>query len=78
MSDLPLGPWQHLSMDFWGPTQSGEYLFVFIDNYPQFPEIDIVNSTSAKSTIRKQDKMLSTMGIPLKLTSDNGSPFNNI
>ena len=70
MPELPLGPWKHLSMDFWGPTQSGEYLFVFIDNYSRFPEIEIVNSTSAKSTIRKLDKMLSTMGIPLKLTSD--------
>ena len=76
MSELPLDPWKHLSMEFWGPTQSGDYLFVFIDNYSRFPEIEIVNSTSAKSTIRKLDKILSTMGIPLKLTS--GPPFNSI
>ena len=77
MSELPLGSWKHLSMDFWGPTQSGEYLFVFIDNYSRFPEIEIVNSTPAKSTICKLDKMLSTMGVPLKLSSENG-PFNSI
>ena len=64
-------------MDF-GVLHSGEYLFVFIDNYSRFPEIEIVNSTSAKSTIRKLDKILSTMSIPLKLTSDHGPPFNSI
>ena len=51
---------------------------MLIDNYSRFPEIEIVNSTSAKSTIPKLDKILSTMGIPLKITSDNGPPFNSI
>ena len=78
VSELSLGPWKHLSMDFWGPTQSGEYLFVFIDNYSRFPEIEIANSTSAISTIRKLGKMLSTIGIPLVSFSDNRPPFNSI
>ena len=76
VSELPSGPWEQLSMDFWGPTPSGEYLFVLIDNYSLFPEIEIVSSTSAKATIPKLDKILSAMGIPSTITSDNGPPFN--
>ena len=78
VSELPSGPWECLSMDFWGPTYNGEYLLVLIDNYSRFPEIEIVSSTSAKSTIPKLDKILSSMGIPSKIISDNGPPFNSI
>ena len=54
------------------------YLLTIIDNYSRFPEIEIVSSTSAKSTIPKLDKILSSMGIPSKIISDNGPPFNSI
>ena len=72
MSELPGGPWDQLSMDFWGPIPSGEYLLVVIDNYSRFPEVEIVASTSAKTVIPKLDKILSTMGIPVTIISDNG------
>ena len=42
VSELPSGPWEQLSLDFWGHTNSGEYIFVLIDNYSQFHEIEML------------------------------------
>ena len=64
-------------MDFYGPIpNTGQYLLVLIDIYSKFPEIEIVNSTEAKACIPKMDKIFATHGIPAKLKSDNGPPFN--
>ena len=64
-------------MDFYGPiSNTGQYLLVLIDIYSKFPEIEIVNSTEAKACIPKMDKIFATHGIPAKLKSDNGPPFN--
>ena len=41
-SDLPNGPWQQVEMDFQGPYPNGEYIFVMIDQYSQWPEIKIL------------------------------------
>ena len=41
-------------MDFLGPRPSGEYLMVVIDEYSRFPEVEIVTTTSARSTIPTQ------------------------
>ena len=47
-----------------------------VDTYSKFPEIEVVNSTEAKACIPKLDKIFATHGIPSKLKSDNGPPFN--
>ena len=67
-------PWHTLHMDFCGPFTSGEYLFVVIDAYSRFPEVDIVRSTSASAIIPKLDRMFATHGIPTIVCSDNGPP----
>ena len=77
VSLLPSGPWEELSVDLWGPTPEGDYLLVLIDHYSRFPEVDFVRSTSANTVILKLDRMLSSMGVPTKINSDNGSPFNS-
>ena len=77
MSQLPDCPWQELSMDFFGPLSNGDYLFVVIDDYSRFPEVEIVKSTSATATIPKLDKILSSYGVPKIIRSDNGPPFNS-
>ena len=62
---------------FLGPLPSGEYLMVVIDKYSRFPEVEIVTSTSARSTIPpKLDAIFARQGIPDFLKSDNGLPFN--
>ena len=77
MSPLPPKPWHTLNMDFCGPLPTGEYLFVIIDAYSRFPEVEIVHSTSAKAIIPKMDQIFSTHGIPDTLRSDNGLPFTS-
>ena len=77
MTKLPDGPWQKLSADFCGPLPTGDYLLVVIDEYSRYPEVEILKSTSAKATIPKFDKILSTHGIPIEIKTDNGPPFNS-
>ena len=65
-------------MDFLGPLPSGDYLMVVIDEYSRFPEVEIVTSTSARSTIPKLDAIFARQGIPEVLKSDNGPRFNGV
>ena len=37
MSTLPRGTWLELSIDFWGPLPTGEYLLVIIDGVLSLP-----------------------------------------
>ncbi len=70
-------PWQSLAIDFYGPIpRSGQYLLVVIDTYSKFPEVEIVKSTSVKACIPKLDRIFATHGIPRKIRTDNGPPFN--
>jgi transposase InsO family protein len=46
------------------------------DSYSKFPEVEIVKSTSAKAYIPKLDCIFATHGIPKKIKTDNGPPFN--
>ncbi|CAB3993228.1 PREDICTED: uncharacterized protein K02A2.6-like [Paramuricea clavata] len=62
---------------FCGPLPTGDYLLVVIDEYSRYPEVEIPKSTSAKATIPKFDKILSTHGIPIEIKTDNGPPFNS-
>ncbi|KAK3763364.1 hypothetical protein RRG08_031862, partial [Elysia crispata] len=74
---LPKHPWDELSADFAGPFPSGELLLIVIDDYSRFPEVQIVNSTSARTTIPKLMEMFSRFGTPSVLKTDNGAPFNS-
>ena len=49
MITLSQAPWQYLSADFCGPLPSGDMLFVVIDEYSLYPEVEIVRSTSANT-----------------------------
>ena len=64
-----------LSADFYGPLPTGEYLIVVTDDYSRFPIVDIVYSTSARVVVPVLDKTFSIFGIPDKLKTDNGPPF---
>ena len=77
MTELPKGPWEHVKADFFGPLPSGDYILEVVDVYSRSLEIEIVRSTSVESTVPKLDKMFSAFGIPDKLTTDNGPPFNS-
>ena len=77
MSPLPPEPWHTVHMDFCGPFPTGEYLFVIINAYSWFPEVDIVHSTSASAIIPRMDRVFCTHGNPHIVRSDNGPPFTS-
>jgi hypothetical protein len=75
MTELPQAPWQQLSVDFCGP--SGDMLFVVIDKYLRYPEVEVVRSTSANTVIPKFDRILPTHGIPAEIKCDSGLLFQS-
>ena len=77
MGELPNAPWQSVVTDYYGPLATGEHLIVTIDEYSRFPIVKITNSTSPKSAIPKYDEVFSEFGIPDRIRSDNGSPYNS-
>ena len=47
-TDLPSGPWEHLSADMLGLLPDGNYVFVLVDLYNRFFEIAITKTISAE------------------------------
>ena len=75
-TETPSQPWSHLHMNFLGPFLTGEMLFVLIDSYSKFPEIEIMKTTTAAALIPKLDRIFATHGLPTKITSDTVPPYN--
>ncbi len=73
---LPAAPWTEVSVDFAGPFPNGDYLLVVVDDYSRYPEVEIVGTTSAKSTIPRLDAIFACQGIPKQVKNDNGHPFS--
>ena len=40
-TSLPTWPWQDLAIDVLGPLSSGQYLFLVVDNFSRYYEIEI-------------------------------------
>ena len=72
---VPKQPWERVHIDhaFWG----NKVMLVAIDVYSKWPEVHVVNSTSAKQTIEKLQSVFAVHGSPVILVSDNGSPFQS-
>jgi hypothetical protein len=62
-------------MDFCGPFPTGETVFVVIDSYSKFPEVEIMKSTTASAVTNRLDRMFAVHGIPFEIYSNNGPPF---
>ena len=75
MTETPSKPWENVAADFCGPYPSGELIFVVIYERTRYPEVEIMNNTSAESTIIAMEKMFATHGYLEKLKSDHGPPF---
>ena len=70
-------PWTSIAIDFYGPIpKTRQYVLVVIDTYSKFPEVEIGNSTEAKTCIPKLDTIFARYGISSKIQTDNGPPFN--
>ena len=77
MTSLPERPWESLYMDFCGPFPTGESALVVIDSYSRFPEVELMKTTTATATIKRLERIFATHGLPEKVTSDNGPPFQS-
>ena len=47
-TELPTAPWQHLTADLLGPLPSGDYVFVVVDYYSRFFEMEFTKSTTSE------------------------------
>ena len=73
-SDIPETAWHTLSVNFGGPYPDGHYNLVIIDKRTRFPVTE--QATSCRTTCDKLRKVFAMHGIPERLESDNGPPFN--
>lgn len=74
---IPTHAWDTVYVDFLGPLPTGDLLLVMIDGRTRFPEVEVVRSTNAQSTIQCFDRVFATPGLPRVIVSDNGSPFQS-
>ena len=77
MNELPPTPWHTLHLDHCGPFPTGEYILVIIDVYTRYPEIAIVKSTSAFTTINHLSPIIATHGLPPRVKTENGPSFSS-
>ncbi|XP_053391969.1 uncharacterized protein K02A2.6-like [Mercenaria mercenaria] len=75
---LPEGPWQYLSIDLMGPfPNKGDYVFVVIDYFSRWYELDIMKSITSSKIIESLDKMFVTHGLPTLIRSGNAPNFKS-
>ena len=72
---LPNGPWMELAADFMGPLPNGDYLFVVVDYFSRYFEVEIMRETTSSNTIASLRKMFARFGLPQGLRTDNGPQF---
>ena len=46
---LPSGPWQEVTIDLSGPLTSGDYIFVVIDYFCHYLELDVIKTVTTES-----------------------------
>ncbi|XP_055604197.1 uncharacterized protein K02A2.6-like [Uranotaenia lowii] len=75
--ELPSGPWQHVAIDFLGPLPSGHYLFVVVDYFSRYIEVEIMTKTDTTETVKRLNVIFSRFGLPFSITADNGPQFSS-
>lgn len=74
-TELPSRPWEHLAMDFLGPLPSGHHIFVLIDYYSRYFEIEVMTKIDSAATIRRLRVIFARFGLPISITADNVRQF---
>ena len=72
--DIPAKPWQRLHIDFAGPYRGKMWMLV-VDAYSKWPDVVMMESTTAETTIKHLQQIFATHGLPLQIVSDNGPQF---
>ena len=76
-SEMPRGPWQEVSADFFGPMPNGYYWFVNSCDYSKWVSVTRMSSVSYDHVEPILIKLFTTFGIPLFYKTDNGAPFQS-
>ena len=76
MSPMPNGPWEELSIDIFGPMKNGKHLLVLVDDFSRYPVVKTIHSTAAQYVIPHLNEIFAMLGIPKRIRSDGGPPFN--
>ena len=72
---VPQTPWERLHIDH---AQWKKWLLlVAVDAFSKWPEVFVVNSTSASQTTDKLRTIFAAHGLPVTIVSDNGPPFSS-
>lgn len=74
-TELPSKPWQDIAIDFCGPLPSGHNLFVIVDYYSRFVEVEVMTKIDSTKAIKALDKIFARFGFPMSITADNGRQF---
>ena len=80
MTPLPPEPRQLIAADIFGPLPSGVKVLVLECLRSKWPEVKVFlrgQSTNANGVISAMEKMFMIHGIPDKVRTDNGPPFNS-
>ena len=56
-SELTTAPWQHLAADLLGPWPSGGYVFVLVDYYSRFFEMEFTKYTTSEKIVSMLSKI---------------------
>ena len=60
----------------WSPTQDRHHILVITDGITRYTEVAVVKGPSAKDKIQAFAELFSRHGVPRRLHSNNGAPFN--
>jgi len=74
-TELPSAPWQDLAADVLGPLPSGDYIFVCVDYYSRYVELEVTKVITSEKLVSILRKWFLTHGLPLSLRTDNASSF---
>ena len=72
-SELPEYPWQKIGTDLF--QLNGKTYLVVVDYFSRYPEVRALNSTTSRSIISALKDILSRLGIPETVMSDNGPQY---
>ena len=72
---MPQSPWSDLAADLLGPMPSNDYLFVVVDYYSRYFEVDILRTANTASIVESLQHMFTTHGLPNSVRTDNGPQF---
>ena len=72
---VPQNPWEQIHVDH--AQWKRWLLLIAVDALSKWPEVFVVNSTSASQTIDKLHTIFATHGLPVTLVLDNGPPFSS-